>query len=1319
MLFLLPRCIFFAFLAYALHSAAELPSGPSSLILSSIAGCILGNHLADTKISFKVIATRALLLYLVLYIAFKISFSVFSLDYPVFSLYTQSHTLWLAVFSATFSSIATYSAARYRSWLSLEFVGILFLSVFILSPHRNLSLDSPLFVGDFAWFLGVSNIQSFLILSGIALIIAVILISGSIKKQSVAITTNTNGQTKKRYLAYGSTLILILITGVFTNSIFKSLVNNKLQNGVGTADGKGVTPLSFHSNLGSSNEPAALLRLDGDYAKNTQKNMLYLREAVLTAFNGRELVAGDEPYNTDTPSIMPGTSYVKDQNLYNKDRQEINYSVYLLADHKKLFAADYPTKVVPLKNPNPTRFKGAYRATSLSPIFNLEDITFDPFGDPSWTDAERKEYVQPHTDIRYKELAEKIAKDAPSPMGQVQAIINYLSKNSIYTLRPGHDVGKDEDPVAPFLFGDMRGYCVHFAHATVYMLRALGIPSRIATGYLTDMSQAKDGHMLLRMSDRHAWAEVFITNRGWIPFDTKPEQVESAADPNVDQNLLDELMNLVGPDEETLPKVETPTKNSPLDTIKDYSLNISFTPILLSFLAFYMFLKVYLYYGWKLFSGNKKLLHVHKSLLARLADMGILRSFGETRSEFKSKVSNVLGFDMLTTSEDIVALYFDKSNGTPVKDEKIWDVYKKFNMCFPLWKRTLFWFSPNSILKILFNISLIIVIAIHSNVYSQPETPSETEQTDKTATELIKEATDLFLDEQPLEGRTKLLQAIQKDRNSYKAYMLLANYYLVNVGHYRLSLQYQTEAKKIFEKIKGMPPYTDDEDRETHARLLYILSQIYLNLDDYEGSLKILDEFTSYDYFSGWFPSTKAWVLMKLGRLDESIKTARAGIMFGEDLPRTLNILGILLSMNNEADSAIKVLKQAIEIELAFGKDGQPATPLNNIGEIYREQFMEAKAESSWLRGMSLPDGCEHVLSSVNVSQLYLEQLKPALVQKTMDDFEACDAQFPLRNGEEHKALVALERGKAFLMQGKTDEAIKQLEIAKKERQWFGKIGTDPDDLKSALLSTLSQAYNIKANDIKRELIVEDAGFLGINFIKDYLLKLYNSSLYSFQSYWTGIKALDLLTRNLNDFEDLKVRHTDSLLDYGQLGKVTEGLPIKILEIKLKKITDDDLRPGSKIYYNTYLAFSLINTGRYEEAKEILSNVVKISRMEDAALKLEAIYGLYQIEDNKLLKQKLAIDMFTMNPASPKVYDVALPVNIINESAGQNIDSNLQKAGFIKSDFNSPYTIRLKDTKSGYDLSFSVSNYSAGQVQTKGDNVNELINKLRAEVFHS
>src|SRR5690606_8601721 len=146
------------------------------------------------------------------------------------------------------------------------------------------------------------------------------------------------------------------------------------------------------------------------------------------------------------------------------------------------------------------------------------------------------------------------------------------------------------------------------------------------------------------------------------------------------------------------------------------------------------------------------------------------------------------------------------------------------------------------------------------------------------------------------------------------------------------------------------------------------LSQARLNLDDYEGAKEVLDEFSSYSYFAPWYPGSRSWVLMKLGDLEEAIRISKVGIMAGAEPGRTLNMLGILLSMTGERQGSLDVFKQAIRYELSLGQLGQPATPLNNSGEVYKEIFEEEEAERSWLRATSLPDGCEHVLRSLNLA---------------------------------------------------------------------------------------------------------------------------------------------------------------------------------------------------------------------------------------------------------------------------------------------------------------------------------------------------------------
>jgi tetratricopeptide (TPR) repeat protein len=222
-----------------------------------------------------------------------------------------------------------------------------------------------------------------------------------------------------------------------------------------------------------------------------------------------------------------------------------------------------------------------------------------------------------------------------------------------------------------------------------------------------------------------------------------------------------------------------------------------------------------------------------------------------------------------------------------------------------------------------------------------------TDDKNKTADELVREASLLLATDRPLDARTKLLKAIKRDPNQYKAYYLLSGYYLVHVGHYRLALKYIRRAQELFEKENGPPPYTSHLLQLEHGNLLYYLSQCRLNLDNYRGSLDALDEYHKYGYRAEWYPGARSWVLMKLGRVQEAIKVAREGLLSGAEGGRTLNMLGILLSMNDQPQESLEVFRQAIAYEFSQGTDGQPATPLNNAGEVYKELFDDVKDVST------------------------------------------------------------------------------------------------------------------------------------------------------------------------------------------------------------------------------------------------------------------------------------------------------------------------------------------------------------------------------------
>jgi len=180
------------------------------------------------------------------------------------------------------------------------------------------------------------------------------------------------------------------------------------------------------------------------------------------------------------------------------------------------------------------------------------------------------------------------------------------------------------------------------------MTRALGIPARIGTGYLTDLSQAKDGHILLRMSDRHAWAEVFITDVGWVPFDVQPDQVESHAETQVDSKLLEELMGMLDPGEEILPKdtVKNEANVEEQSKFQIPSLNTLIIP-LACVILFLIFCKAFIMHGYKFATSSRSQLRAaQRAVMARLIDLGYQREPGETRSIFTERIKRELNISL-------------------------------------------------------------------------------------------------------------------------------------------------------------------------------------------------------------------------------------------------------------------------------------------------------------------------------------------------------------------------------------------------------------------------------------------------------------------------------------------------------------------------------------------------------------------------------------------------------------------------------------------------------------------------------------------------
>jgi len=103
---------------------------------------------------------------------------------------------------------------------------------------------------------------------------------------------------------------------------------------------------------------------------------------------------------------------------------------------------------------------------------------------------------------------------------------DYFRENGFrYSLKTPLQQGYDGDGlkvIAKFL-QKKSGYCVHFASAMAIMARALGIPARVAVGYLpgTNTGVDRNGSLIYTVtsSELHAWPELYFSGVGWLAFE--------------------------------------------------------------------------------------------------------------------------------------------------------------------------------------------------------------------------------------------------------------------------------------------------------------------------------------------------------------------------------------------------------------------------------------------------------------------------------------------------------------------------------------------------------------------------------------------------------------------------------------------------------------------------------------------------------------------------------------------------------------------------------------------------------------------------------
>lgn len=158
----------------------------------------------------------------------------------------------------------------------------------------------------------------------------------------------------------------------------------------------------------------------------------------------------------------------------------------------------------------------------------------------SLSHTERRRYLQlpAEGNPRARALASALANASSDTDDFIQRVLSrFRNQPYFYTLRPPK---MPTNPVDALLFDAKRGFCAHYASATAFLLRAVGIPARIVAGYQGGSAGADDNYLIIRQYDAHAWVEAWVPGRGWTRVDPTAAISPTRIEQGLEQAVADE-----------------------------------------------------------------------------------------------------------------------------------------------------------------------------------------------------------------------------------------------------------------------------------------------------------------------------------------------------------------------------------------------------------------------------------------------------------------------------------------------------------------------------------------------------------------------------------------------------------------------------------------------------------------------------------------------------------------------------------------------------------------------------------------------------------
>ena len=438
------------------------------------------------------------------------------------------------------------------SAIILSFAPVLVYAFYIIYTAeliRNMNEDET----GFTWFI-TKRLTGFVTLAGVVLFLLLLFFQKDFK----ALETDWGGSGSGKKDKGGK----------------ESMTKDKRDGTVSNKDQMKVT-----GSLSKDKRLVFVAKLDNYFPDGKTPNPLYFTSLYYTKFDTlTQTFETDEKMPSNdlfkpNPAKIPLFFSKIDSSVIRNTNATLNRKVVSADVYKVILSADefiapstaFFVQPVPVEKEYKSQFKSAYRTkmwvSDLNSAYfiynpagnqmleNFQETRFEQLRKASSYNALGKPFMDYYTFMprneeyqRIQDLALKVTKDAKTPVDKMVAIRDFfLSKDEFgqplfkYSDNPGVPGLPSASKLNYFLFENRKGYCAYYAGATLFMLRSLGIPSRIAAGFLTvDRSNKNPGWYWFYADQAHAWVQLYFPGYGWIDFDTTVPDINTQQSPQPD-----------------------------------------------------------------------------------------------------------------------------------------------------------------------------------------------------------------------------------------------------------------------------------------------------------------------------------------------------------------------------------------------------------------------------------------------------------------------------------------------------------------------------------------------------------------------------------------------------------------------------------------------------------------------------------------------------------------------------------------------------------------------------------------------------------------